>query len=209
MSQSSPNIGLPLYDRTADKPSLFIDYRDDVNGTGSTSGFSIIDDQFGQLFATLNDMKGSGWTSESLTGNAQAIASLKEKGVYTAIASGTNALTATIADFGANPPPNNAVIILVPSALNTATVTISINSETARPLNIARGKSGTVSYDALSAKDLRPNVPMVIRKSSDGTRYILIGFGESYAKDVFYDNGNGTFTSAQAKFDEKLSRGVS
>ena len=204
MPQTTPNIGLKQYDRIADKPEKFIDYRDAMAGTGSTSNMSIIDDEFGQILTLLENMQGTGWTSESLKANADAILSLKQKGVYTASTTGTNTLTATIADF-TGAPPNSSTLVLVPSALNTTTVTLSVNGETSKPVNIARGKSGTIVYDVLQAKDLRPNVPVLVRKSSDGVRYVLINFGEDYARNVFYDNGDGTFESVQEKITTHLN----
>lgn len=196
MPQQSPNIGLTLYDRTADKPELFIDYRDAIAGTGATSDMSIIDDTFGQVLNTLEAMQGTGWTDESILANANAIASLKSKGVYTAATVGTNTLTATVADF-VGEPPANASVIIVPSASNTTTVTLSINSETAKPVVKVRNVSGSSVFTPLDAKDLRHNMPILVRKTADNVRYVLVNFGEDFARNVFYDNGDTSFSHLQ------------
>jgi len=45
MPSTTPNYGLHLYDRTSDTGEYFLDYRDDIAGTGSTSNMYKIDTQ--------------------------------------------------------------------------------------------------------------------------------------------------------------------
>lgn len=197
MPSFSPNINLKLYDRTADKPEYFIDYRDSIAGTGATSDMMIIDDYIGGILNDIESIKGTGYTDETIYDNAQAILALKQKGIYVTSVSGTNTLTATIADLATI--PDNLAVIIRPLFANTATVTLNINGTGAKPITKVRNISGSTTYDILEAGDLQPYKPILLVLSSDGVRYIAENFGETFARNVFYDNGDTTFTSVQDK----------
>jgi len=197
MPQQSANINLTLFDGIADKPEDFLTYRVAIAGTELTSNMNIIDDEIGSAKNDITGIKGIGWTDETILGNALGIEGLKQKDSYTVVGAGTNAITGVISDISTI--PNNAIIKLIPSAKNTTTVTISINGESSLPLSKVRNISGTTVYSSLELGDLQPNMPIFITKSPTGNRYIIVGFGEDYARNVFYDNGDSTFTSVQDK----------
>jgi hypothetical protein len=202
MPQQTPNLNLVLFDDIDDKPESFLAYRTAIAGTESTSNMNIIDDAIQQNVDDINTIKGIGWTDESIRGNALEIVGLKSNDVYTVQMSGTNSLTGNISEISMI--PNDSILKIIPNAKNTTTVTVSINGETAIPLVKVRNISGSTVYAPLEAGDLQPNMPIFITKSPTGARYIAVGFGEQYARNLFYDNGDGTFTSIQTKISDHL-----
>jgi hypothetical protein len=202
MPQVTPNLNLTLFDDIDDKPESFLAYRIAIAGTQAGSNMLLLDDTIQQNIDDINTIKGIGWTDETIRGNALEIVGLKSNDVYTVAMSGTNSLTGSIAEISTI--PNDAIVKIIPSAKNTTTVTISLNGETAIPLVKVRNISGSTVYAPLEAGDLQPNMPIFITKSPTGIRYIAVGFGEQYARNLFYDNGDGTFTSVQSILDDVI-----
>lgn len=204
MPQTTPNYGLTTFDPVTDKTESFLAFRSAIAGTGVSTNFMMIDELIKDRADETTALKGVGYVAETVKGNADNIASLKQKGIYTAIMTGTNTLTSTVADL--TTVPANTTLRIVPSAKNTTNVTVSINSETALPLVKVRNTSGSTVYTSLESGDLQPNMPVFISKTPDSVRYVIVGFGETYARNVFYDNGDNTFTNLQTKIDLKANK---
>jgi len=196
MPQNTPNLNLELFDEVLDKLELFKTFRTAVAGTND-SNFQIIDTAIQDNINAITAIKGAGYTNETLVDNKNAIDTLENKGIYTAVASGINSLTATVSELSSI--DNNVVLKLIPSAKNTSTVTLDTNSDGVLPVVKVRNVSGSTIYTPLDEGDLQPNQPIFVTKSSDGIRYLMINFGELYARNVFYDNGDDTFTDIQTK----------
>jgi hypothetical protein len=199
MPSSSTNLGLTLYDRTSDTGSLFIDFRDNIAGTGGTSNMNKIDTAVQDVRNNITSLEGVGYTNQTVKGNADNIQANKQLVMYTALASGTNTLTATISQLTS--VQNNVPMILVPSAKNTSAVTLNINSYGALPVVKVRNVTGSTVYTSLEAGDLEANMPVLVVKDSTGVRYLMSNFGEEYARNVFYANADGTYSTVQSMID--------
>jgi hypothetical protein len=145
---------------------------------------------------SLDSAKGVGYTNQTIKGNYDDNLINKQRIVYTANASGTNTLTANVAELTS--VQNNLPIILIPSTKNTGAVTLNVNSFGALPVNKVRNITGSTVYTSLEDGDLQPNMPILIVKDSTGTRYLASYFGEDFARNSFYDYGNGVYGTVQS-----------
>lgn len=195
MPQNTPNLNLVLFDELIDKPEHFLAYRLALAGTQATSNMNIIDDEVTGIKDNVTELKGVGWVDSTVHGNALQIEGLKEKDSYSVVPTGINSLLGTVSEI--TTIPNDMIIKLIPTAKNTGAVTLSINVETPLALVKVRNISGATAYAPLETGDLQPDMPVFITKSPTGSRYILVGFGQDFARNVFYEKEDGSFETVQ------------
>lgn len=196
MTIQTPNLQLTEYDRITDKTQNFIDFRDNLAGTGSTSNMSKIDAFAGEIENTVTDLKGTGYTNQTIKGNFDLITQVNSRVTYPVAVTGTNTLVGTITQI--TTPLNDSILKIYPSATNTSGVTLNINGSGALPITKVQNWTGSTVYAPLEAGDLTPNQPTIITKSPDGVRYIYIGI-ENSANHIYYKNADNTYTNLQDK----------
>lgn len=196
MTILSPNLGLKLYDLPTDDSVIFESYVEDVTGVASTSNMMKIDTEYQNTLNALNALKGVGYINETVKGNSDLIASLKQKGFYICTTTGTDSLVGTITDLTTT-IPNGTKFILLPNAKNTTTVNLVLNTTASLPITKVRNVTGSTVYAPLEDGDLQPNMPVVVVKSTDGARYLLVDKGEEYCRNIFFKKDDGSFVDLQ------------
>lgn len=198
MSQNSTNLNLTLTQVPDDDAVLTGTYINDQSGYASTSNMQKIDAFAGNIENTVTNMQGSGYTNQTLKGLDDAIIQTNQKVTYTTTVTGTNTLAGTITELITI--QNNLNIFIIPTVANTGAVTLNINTTGALPLVKIQNWTGSTVYAPLEAGDLTPNTPTLIKKSSDGLRYIYIGI-ENSASHVYFKKATNDYVNLQTKLE--------
>lgn len=196
MPQTSTNLLLTLDQVPDDDAILTGTWINSQSGYSSTSNMQKIDAFAGETRNSITDLKGSGYTNQTVKGNYDLIQSTNQKITYTATVTGTNTLVGTIPELTSI--QNNINIKIIPSTANTSSVTVNINSTGALPLVKVQNWTGSTVYAPLTDGDLQPNNPILITKSNDGLRYIWLEL-ENSANHIYFKNATNDFTDLQSK----------
>lgn len=198
---ATPKLSLITTDLPADDSKLVETYIEELSGS-SNSNMTKIDTYASETDNTITAIKGAGWTSQTIKGNYDEIQTLKQRASTTVLVTGTDTLAGTTTEV--TTIQNNMNVKVIPSAFNTGAVTLNINSEGAKPLVKVQNQTGSTVYASLSAKDLSPNNPVLVTKSNDGLRYILLD-AENYARNIYFENGTNDYTNLQTLLPTKAN----
>jgi hypothetical protein len=200
---NTPNINLTTVSFPTDGEKTVEEWILELDGA-SSSNMTKIDDFAGETDGVITEIKGTGWTNQTIKGNADGITTLNSRVTYTATATGTNTLVMTIPQI--TTPLANSIIKVVPTANNTGTMTVNVNGEGALPLVKIRTTSGSVVNAPMDANDIRNGSQLLITKSTDGLRWISLTHSEIFARNVFYDKGSNVYSTVQDELTDKLNK---
>jgi len=172
MPSNTTNYNLITYDRTTDTGEPFIDFRDDLAGTG-TSNMKKIDDQMkvnaDAITANddaITDLEGVGRTTETVKQNADDISAIEtdidnniKSNITYFSTSGTN--TYTVNTTGTFQFTDGYTLKVNFVSTNTGASTLAVDGTSARNIYLEDGST------AVSAGDLRGYVELVYKLSVD------------------------------------------
>ena len=145
---STPNLSLITTAFPTDDGKTVEQWMLELAGA-SNLNMTKIDDYAGETDGVIDEIKGAGWTNQTIKGNADAITALNRRVTYTVSPTGTNTLTATISQIST--PLVNSIIKLIPTANNTGAMTLNVNGEGALPVTKVRTVSGSLVYAPMEA----------------------------------------------------------
>lgn len=187
MPSNTTNYNLTLYDRTGDTSEQFIDYRDDIAGTGS-SNMVKIDTQMKVNADASEDLAGVGRTTETVIQNA------------TDIASNDSEIQAIEDDILQNIKPN----IKFYDASGTDTYSVTTDGtfqlvDGARiSVNFVNPNTGdaTLNIDGAGARDIKyfPSLQNVRTNQVKGYMHLVFGLAENAF--LLYSNYNEAVSNA-------------
>ena len=170
MPSQTTNYNLNLYDKTADSGSNFIDFRDDVAGSGSNSNMVKIDNQMKVNTDAISNLAGTGRTTETVKANADSISTLKTQTPYAIAATASSANIYTATNSSITSYTTNLLLITTFNQANTGSATLNISSLGAKTLTKIDALGNA---NSLSAGDIKLNKPMMFRYN--GSVLVLVG----------------------------------
>lgn len=167
MTSTTTNLGLTLYDAVTDAGEFFLDFRDDVAGTGASSNMNLIDDYAGTTDGRLTALEANVplYYSAGTDGGS---------GVFTSTISGISAYT-------------SGLIIVFRPTFSTSNNVLTINVNSLGAKNVKKVNASGTNV-ALTSGDMDNNRLYLLRY--DGTEFVWVSSTTGDTISVSGTNGN-------------------
>lgn len=201
MPNTTTNYSLNTYDRISDISEPFVDFRDDIAGTGVNSNMVKIDAQMKtNADATIN-LAGVGRTTENVMQNATDITTLKTQVPQNIAATASSANTYVGTNSNITTYTNNLLIMVTFNQANTGSSTLNIGSLGAKTLTKIDSAGNA---NNLSSGDIKLNRPMTFRYN--GTVFVLVGANSADQINIADAGSKITATDVEGALQESFAQ---
>lgn len=192
---STTNRGYPTI-LASETTKSFLEFRTSVLDDVATSFVYKVDEDMQNTIDSVDDLAGSGRTTETVKDNADAITVIQSNEIYKFSVTGTNAYTVT-GVTGITSYYNGLNIRFTASNDNTGNSTININSLGVKSLTKINSAGNAVDIEI---GDIRQNA--YVDFQYNGTSFVMIQVSDADRINVLDTDGNFTATKVEGVLDE-------